>query len=102
MRRSLAARTDVAEKRMVGGLSFMVSGSMCCGVTGNSLMIRVGPERRAQALAQPHVRPMELGGRALAGFICVEPEGYRSDAELERWIRQGIDFVSKQHSEDSP
>lgn len=79
---------------MVGGLSFMVNGSMCCGVTGTALMVRVGPEARERALAQPHVRPMEFAGRPLAGFVCVEPGGYATDAALESWVQQGIDFVS--------
>ncbi len=90
----LSGRQDVARKRMVGGLSFMVNGALCCGVTRNGLMVRVGPEGREWALAQPHVRPMEFGGRSLAGFVCVEPEGYQSDASLEAWVQRGIDFVS--------
>lgn len=94
VRRVLSGRRDVVEKRMVGGLSFMVSGSMCCGVTGTALMVRVGPEGRARALAQPHVRPMEFAGRELAGFVCVDPGGYRTETELATWVQRGIDFVS--------
>lgn len=71
VRRILSGRRDVVEKKMVGGLSFIVNGSMCCGVTGTALMVRVGPEARERALAQPHVRPMEFTGRPLAGFVCV-------------------------------
>lgn len=89
----LSSRSDVVEKRMVGGLSFMVGGSMCCGVTGDALMIRVGADGRERALAKPHVRPMELGGRALAGFVCVDPAGFRTDATLRAWVQRGIDFV---------
>jgi len=94
VRRTLAGRANVVEKRMVGGLSFIVNGSMCCGVTGSALMIRVGPEGREPALRQPHVRPMELGGRPLAGFVCVEPSGYKTDAALKSWVQQGIDYIS--------
>ncbi len=94
VRQILSGRGDVVEKRMVGGLSFMVNGNMCCGITRNALMVRVGAEARDWALAQPHVRPMEFGGRALAGFVCVEPEGYQSDASLVAWVQRGIDFVS--------
>src|SRR3989442_15755085 len=75
VRRVLAGQRNVVEKRMVGGLSFMVNGSMCCGVTGNALMVRVGPEGLAGALARPHVRPMAFAGRPLAGFVCVDPGG---------------------------
>jgi TfoX N-terminal domain len=94
VRRILTNRTDVVEKRMVGGLSFNLGGSMCCGVTGRALMVRVGAEARDAALAEPHVRPMEFAGRALAGFICVDPAGFETDASLQRWVQRGIDFVS--------
>jgi TfoX N-terminal domain len=94
IRRVLAGRRGVVEKRMVGGLCFMVDGSMCCGVTGDALMVRVGPEARERALGQPHVRPMEFAGRALAGFVCVEPEGFADQAAFEWWVGQGLDFVS--------
>lgn len=94
VRRILAERRDVVEKRMVGGLSFMMQGSMCCGVAGTALMVRVGPEARERALAQPHVRPMAFAGRPLAGFVCVDPGGYRTDTELATWIQRGIDVVS--------
>ena len=94
VRRSLSERRDVIEKRMVGGLSFMVNGSMCCGVTGTSLMVRVGREGYKWALAQPHVRPMEFAGRPLSGFVCVDPEGYQTDAALATWVQRAIDFVS--------
>jgi hypothetical protein len=94
VRRILSRRRDVVEKRMVGGLSFMVRGSMCCGVTGTALMVRVGPEARGWALAQPHVRPMTFAGKALAGFVCVDPEGFRTETALATWVQRGIDFVS--------
>jgi hypothetical protein len=93
VRRALSDRTDVVEKRMVGGLSFMVSGRMCCGVAGPALMVRVGREARDQALLQPNVRPMELGGRALTGFVLVDPEGLPDDEALMAWIRQGLDVA---------
>ena len=94
VRRILSGRRDVLEKKMVGGLSFMVKSSMCYGVTNTALMVRVGPERREWALAQPHVRPMEFAGRALAGFVCVDPEGFRTDLALAIWVQRSIDFVS--------
>lgn len=94
VRTILSARTGVVEKRMVGGLSFNVDGKMVCGVTGAALMIRVGREGREQALVQPHTRPMELGGRQLSGFICVDPPGFGTDAELAAWIDRGIAFVA--------
>jgi len=94
VRRLLSGRDDVAEKKMVGGLSFLVNGNMCCGVTGPALMVRVGADGREQALGEPHVRPMEFAGRAMSGFVCVDPAGFAADEELARWVRRGLDFVS--------
>lgn len=93
LRRVLSARADVVEKRMVGGLSFMVDGRLCCGVTGDALMVRVGSDAYDRLLAEPHVRPMAFAGRSLVGYVCVEPAGYRTDAELATWVQRGIDFV---------
>lgn len=95
VRRALSGRADVVEKRMVGGLSFLVGGNMCCGVTGQRLMVRVGAEGRDSALSEPHVRPMEFGGRSLRGFICVDREGFRTDAALAAWIQRGLDVVAR-------
>jgi hypothetical protein len=94
VRRVLSRRRGVVEKKMVGGLSFMVNGSMCCGVTGTALMIRVGPEAREWALAQPHVQQMKFAGRPLGGFVCVDPAGIRTDTALATWVQRGIDFVT--------
>jgi TfoX/Sxy family transcriptional regulator of competence genes len=94
VRRILAARPGVVEKRMVGGLSFNMNGVMCCGVTGTALIVRVGHEARAQALAEPHVRPREFAGRPLAAFICVDPEGFRTESALATWVQRGVDFAS--------
>jgi TfoX/Sxy family transcriptional regulator of competence genes len=94
VRKLLSERDDVTEKNMVGGLSFLVSGNMCCGVTGAALMVRVGTEGREQALTQPHVRPMQFAGRTLSGFVCVDPEGYAADDVLARWVERGLRFVS--------
>ena len=95
VRQLLSGRDDVAEKKMVGGLSFLVSSNMCCGVTGPALMVRVGAEAREQALGEPHVRPMEFAGRALSGFVCVDPAGFAADDALARWVRRGLEFVSR-------
>ncbi len=90
----LAARDDVVEKKMFGGLCFMVAGSMCCGLTKTDFMVRVGPEQYEEALAQPHARPMDFTGRALKGMVYVAPEGIRTAVALGRWVSLGVLFVS--------
>lgn len=99
VRRLLAGRTDVVEKRMVGGLSFLVNGRMCCGVTRAGLMVRVGRAGRTAALARPHVQLIRFAGRPLAGFVAVQPAGYRSDASLATWLKRAIAFVSQEPAE---
>ena len=95
VRRVLADRAGVAEKKMIGGgLSFLVNGNMCCGVRGQALMVRVGAAGRQQALGEPHVRPVLLGGRALSGFISVEPDGFAADDALAGWVQRGLDVAA--------
>ena len=87
-------RTDVVEKKMFGGLTFMVSGHMCCGVTGEDLMVRVGEEQYENSILLPHTRPMDFTGRVMKGFVFVESAGLRSDEDLKEWVNRGIKFVS--------
>ena len=90
----LGGRPDVVEKKMFGGLCFMVNGGMCCGLTSTALMVRVGPDEYEGALAQPHARPMDFTGRPLAGMVYVDPVGYRTDAALTKWVQRGLDYVA--------
>lgn len=83
----------VVEKRMFGGLAFMVHGHMSCGVVNDTLMVRVGPDLYAQALARAHARPMDFTGKPLKGFVYVAPEGFESDEELMSWVQLSLDFV---------
>ena len=89
VRRLLGDRPDVTERRMFGGLTFMVRGHMCCGVQGEELILRLGPERADEALASPHARPMDFTGRPLAGFVTVGRDGLSGRA-LERWIERAV------------
>ncbi|HEY2509415.1 MAG TPA: TfoX/Sxy family protein [Polyangiaceae bacterium] len=94
VRSLLADRDDVAEKKMFGGLCFMVAGAMCCGLTKTDFMVRVGPAQYDDALAEPHARPMDFTGRPMAGMVYVAPEGLRRDAALAKWIARGVRFVT--------
>ena len=91
VRALLSARRGVVEKKLMGGLCFMVSGSMCCSVSGRGgLLVRVGAETRERMLAEPHVQPVEMRGRTMSGFVRVAPEGYRTGAALGKWVERGI------------
>jgi len=94
IREILADRDDVAEKKMFGGLCFMVNGGMCCGLTKSDLMVRVGREGVEEALAQPHARPMDFTGRPLASMVYVSPAGLKTDGALRRWVARGVAFVA--------
>jgi TfoX/Sxy family transcriptional regulator of competence genes len=89
----LSDRSDVVEKKMFGGLTFMVSGNMCVGVSKDRLMVRVGPEQFADAVAQPHARPMDMQGKPMKGFIFVDDGGFASDGDLKTWVQRGLNFV---------
>lgn len=89
----LRDRQDVVEKRMFGGLAFMVRGHMTVGINGDELMVRVGKDGHADALAQPHAREMDFTGRALKGFVYVGTEGIESDDALTGWVDRALDFV---------
>ena len=83
----------VTAKKMFGGVGYMLDGNMACGVTGNNLLVRVGPAQHAQAMAQPHTRPFDMTGRAMEGWVVVEPPGFAGEGRLQDWIRQGIEFA---------
>lgn len=86
-------RTDVVEKKMFGGLCFMVHDHMCCGLLGSDLMARVGPDAYDAHLASPHAKPMEFTGRPMKGILTVDAEGLAEEADLVAWIDRCLDFV---------
>ena len=91
---ALALRADVTERKMFGGLAFMLRGNMCCGVSGDMLMLRLGKEGAADALKELHVKPMEFTGKMLKSMVYVGPEGIASLADLARWVSRGADFAA--------
>ena len=93
VREILADQHGVTEKKMFGGLAFMVHGHMCVGIVGSELMVRVGPEAYEDALAQPHARKMDFTGKAMRGFVYVAQEGFEWDADLKAWIERALEFV---------
>ncbi|MBP2676567.1 MAG: methyltransferase [Deltaproteobacteria bacterium] len=93
IRKALTESPDVVEKRMFGGIAFMVRGNMCCGVIGDRLMLRVGPKGYESALSRPHVSAMDFTGRPMKGMVYVEAAGFASPRDLKTWIERAMEFT---------
>jgi hypothetical protein len=93
LRDVLRGRHDVAEKKMFGGLAFLLRGNLCVCVWQQALIVRIGPEHYAGALAQPHVGEFDITGRPMRGWVLVEADGIDLDAELRHWVNQAVEFV---------
>ncbi len=94
LREVLAEMPEVFERKMFGGIAFMVYGHMSCGVIGDILMVRVGPEQYPEALQRPHAREMDFTGKPLNGFVYVDPPGFESDEDLASWVGMSLGFVT--------
>ena len=94
IREALHDRDDIEERKMFGGITFMVAGRMACGVVHDDLMVRVGPDGHEAALAEPHTRPMDFTGRPMRGMVYVEPAGTRSDTDLARWVDRAVNVAT--------
>ena len=93
IRLTVAERPGVIEKKMFGGLAFMLNEYMFCGVTNEELMARVGPDNYVTALSKPNVREMDFTGRSMKGYVFVAPEGTESDQDLQYWVDLCAEFV---------
>ncbi len=94
IRKVLDGHPAVLEKKMFGGLAFMVLGHMCVGILKDGgAMVRVGPDAYEAALAEPHVREMDFTGRPMRGMITVDPPGIAADKDLKIWVHRALQFV---------
>lgn len=85
---------DVTEKKMFGGLAFLAGGHLAVAASGKGgLMVRVEPQQTDDLLAQPGVGPFEMRGRPLDGWLRVEPDGVRTDGQLEAWVARGVGYA---------
>lgn len=94
VRAALAATDGIVEKKMFGGLGFMLHGNMCCGVLKDRLLVRPDPSLADELLRRPEVEPMTMGGRTSNAFLTVGRDAIRSDDELRSWMRLGIDYAA--------
>jgi hypothetical protein len=93
IRQRLARRKNVEEKRMFGGVGFLLRGNMLVGAWKDSLIARVGPDEYEEALLQPHAKELDITGRAMKGWVLVEGEGVEDDNQLGVWIERVVHFV---------
>ena len=90
IRIALADRNDVREQKMFGGIAFMIRDRMAIGVIRDDLIVKVGNDAAAEALAQPHARPMDFSGRPAKGMVYVAPAGVGTDEELRNWVERAL------------
>jgi TfoX/Sxy family transcriptional regulator of competence genes len=95
IRQVLAQRRVVTEKKMFGGVGFLLNGNMCVGIWKSSLIVRLGPEQAAAALEEANVVEFDITGRAMKGWIMVEPDGLETDEQLTGWIQRAVEFVGR-------
>jgi TfoX/Sxy family transcriptional regulator of competence genes len=94
IRELMAGEPGVTEKRMFGGLAFLVAGNMSVAASGQGgLMVRVDPEETDALLAEPHARPLEMRGRPMDGWLRVDDDGVRTQHQLEPWVRRGVAYA---------
>ena len=89
----LKGARGLVEKKMFGGVGFMIHGNMACGILNNDLIVRIDPKRHPEMLKRPHVKPFDNMGRPMAGWILVGPEGRKTDKALAGWIQMGLEFA---------
>ena len=93
IREILTDEAGLSEKRMFGGLAFLLHGNMCVGVVKDELMVRAGPQAYDELVRRAHARAMDFTGKPMKGFLFVGSESLESDRDLERWVKRGVAFA---------
>ena len=93
IRAALSGQPGLKEEKMFGG-GFMLNGNLACGVNKDGLIVRVGPEKHAEALSRSHARPFDLTGRPMTGWVAVSGPGFETEQNLKEWLRLGVDFAN--------
>jgi TfoX/Sxy family transcriptional regulator of competence genes len=91
----LSTANNVTERKMFGGLAFLIAGNMACGIVGSDLMLRLGEDGADAALDQPHVRAMDFTGKPMSSMVYVEPAGITSRDALETWVGKAVEFAAR-------
>lgn len=94
IRRQLGQRPGLIEKKMFGGLAFLLNGNMCCGVHGTAMIVRFDPQQSEMALREPFTRPFDLTGKPMKGWLLVEAQGLTDEATLAEWVKTGVDYAA--------
>jgi TfoX/Sxy family transcriptional regulator of competence genes len=102
LRSIFVRRRNITEKKMFGGMGFLLNGNMCVGIWKNSLIARIDPAEYGAVLAQEHVQEFDITGRPMKGWVMVEPDGIESDEQLANWTEKAVAFVSTLPKKKSP
>ncbi|MSQ97403.1 MAG: TfoX family protein [Gemmataceae bacterium] len=95
IRKNLARKKNIEEKTLFGCFCLLLNGNVLVGVWKNSLIVRLGNEEGEDALREPHVKPFDITGKAMKGWVVVAPEGIEDDGQLKGWIQRAVKFVGK-------
>jgi len=93
IRKHLGKRAGLNEKKMFGGIGFLMRGNMCCGVHGSEMIVRLDPTETGHALKEPHTRLFDMTGRLMKGWLLVGPKGLAVDADLGRWVERAARYA---------
>jgi TfoX/Sxy family transcriptional regulator of competence genes len=93
IRKQIGCRTGMVEKKMFGGVGFLLNGNMCCGVHRDSLIVRLAPEETDAALKKPHVRVFDISGRPMKGWLLVDAAGINTETRLQKWIDVAVSYA---------
>jgi len=95
IRKALARKKGIEERKMFGGVCFMLNGNMLVGVWKDSLIVRLGENQGEEAMLEPHVKPFDITGKPMKNWVLVKPEGIKDDGQLKDWIQRAVKFVGK-------
>ena len=94
IRQILSSRRRISERKMFGGVCFMINGNMCVGTWKGSLIVRLDKKNHDKTLAEPHTRPADMNGRTMKGWALVEPAGIASEDDLATWVARAADYAA--------